>query len=330
MKPARIKKKAPLRITKAVVPAAGRGTRLYPATKSQAKEMLPLGTKPTIQHVVEELAQAGIREILIITGRLKRAIEDHFDADSRWLEELREGKASDEGWPQGVEIFYTRQSQQLGLGDAVSRAKAFCGDEPFVVALGDSVIIRSQPGPGVLSRMMKRFEQADCAACIATYQVAPADTSRYGILTPAEEPIREQAFAVADIVEKPGPDLAPSNWAISARYVFTPEIFDTIEESRSFTPPGEEIQLTDAIRRLIGRGRGVWALPLAEGEVRLDVGDFRSYGRAFTRVMATHPRHGKTFVEYLRKLVAYMDGDGDDPDRWDAQVKDPQDKGEGQ
>lgn len=309
-------KVASLSIAKAVVPAAGRGTRLYPATKSQAKEMLPLGTKPTIQHVVEELAEAGIRQILIITGRLKRAIEDHFDADARWLEELGEGKASDESWPHGVEIFYTRQSQQLGLGDAVSRAKAFCGDDPFVVALGDSVLIRSQPGPGVLSRLIEHFAQVRCAACIATYQVAPEDTSRYGILAPVAEPAGRQPFPVADIVEKPGPALAPSNWAISARYVFTAEIFDAIEESRSFARPGEEIQLTDAIRRLIGRGRPVWAVPLAEGEVRLDVGDFRSYGRAFARMMATHPRHGKGFVEYLRKLVAYMDGEGNDPDFW--------------
>jgi len=319
-----------LDITKAVVPAAGRGTRLYPATKSQAKEMLPLGTKPTIQHVVEELAEAGIRQILIITGRMKRAIEDHFDADARWLEELGEGKVADDGWPHAVEIFYTRQSQQLGLGDAVSRARAFCGDEPFVVALGDSVITRSRPGPGILSRLVEHFGQRDCAACIATYQVAPEDTSRYGILAPKQEAAGHRPFAVGDILEKPGPTLAPSNWAISARYVFTPEIFETIEESRSIVRPGEEVQLTDAIRRLIGRGRQVWAVPLAEGEVRLDVGDFRSYGRAFARVMATHPRHGKAFVEYLRKLVAYVDGEGEDPDCWSAWTDEPRRKGEGQ
>ncbi len=303
-------------VTKAVIPAAGKGTRLYPATKSQAKEMLPLGTKPTIQHVVEELAAAGVRQVLIVTGRRKRAIEDHFDADGRWLDEVSNGRAGEDGWPADVEIFYTRQSQQLGLGDAVSRARAFCGDEPYVVALGDCVITRAFSGPPAVSRLLRCFRETGAAACIATYQVLPEDTSRYGILAPAGEVAGEEPFPLRDIVEKPGPAAAPSLWAISARYVFTPAIFEAIEESRTSVGGGEEVQLTDAVRRL-----------LAQGEVRLDVGDFRSYGCAFARVMAGHPRHGAAFVAYLRQLLAYLDGQGEDPDCRGARRKTSGEKG---
>jgi UTP--glucose-1-phosphate uridylyltransferase len=301
-------------ITKAVIPAAGKGTRLYPATKSQPKEMLPLGTKPTIQHVVEELAAAGIREVLIVTGQRKRAIEDHFDADRQWIAELSNGESGDEGWPADVEVFYTRQSQQLGLGDAVSRARAFCGKDPFLVALGDCIISPPLQGPGVVRRLLDCFRGTGAAACIATYPVSLPDTARYGILAPVGEVTPPEPFPLRGIVEKPGPVKAPSTWAISARYAFSPAIFGAIEEGRRVVAQGEEVQLTDAIGRLVGQGLGVYGVPLAEGEVRLDVGDFRSYGCAFARVMATHPRYGRDFVDYLRRLLAYLEGEGADPD----------------
>ena len=309
-----------MRITKAVIPAAGRGSRLYPATKSQAKEMLPLGTKPVIQHVVEELAEAGVRQILIITGRLKRAIEDHFDADPRWLEEIGNGEFDGHLWHSGVEIFYTRQSHPLGLGDAISRARAFCGCDPFVVALGDSIIANRAPqeGRGVMTRLVETFENNDAAAAVATYQVTPADTKRYGILAPAGEVEGTEAFALRDIVEKPGPEKAPSRWAVAARYVLCPEVFDEIDAGRESVGPGEEVQLTAAIRRLIGRGP-VYGVPLERDEFRLDVGDFPTYGRSFARMMAADPRHGKGFVEYLRHLMGYMDGMEADPDAWAAE-----------
>lgn len=316
-------------VTKAVIPAAGKGTRLYPATKSQAKEMLPLGTKPTIQHVVEELAAAGVRQVLIVTGRRKRAIEDHFDVDGEWLSEVNhDGRGADDLWPQDIEIFYTRQSEQRGLGDAVACARAFCAGEPFVVALGDCILTAPAQGPGAVVRLVDLFERARAAACIATYPVSLEDTSRYGILDPAGETSGRAPFALRGIVEKPGPARAPSTWAISARYVFTPAIFDAIEEGRSLARDGEEIQLTDAIRALLSRGLSVYGMPLAEGEVRLDVGDFRSYGSAFARVMATHPRHGGPFVEYLRRLVSYLDGQGEDPDQRGGEGQVPGDRGE--
>ncbi len=304
-------------ILKAVVPAAGLGTRLYPATKSQAKEMLPLGTKPVIQHVVEELMAAGVEQVLIITGRKKRAIEDHFDADEAWLEELNNGRVDPDVWSGRVEIFYTRQSKPLGLGDAISRARAFCGDEPFVVALGDCAIMRRGGGAGVLQRMVEVFDKRRPAACVATYKVRPEDTSRYGILAPADEGADGlEPFAVKGLVEKPGPERAPSRWAISARYILTAEIFDRLEECRKGLGAGEELQLTDAINALAERGGEVVAVPLAPDEFRLDVGNFESYSRAFIRAMVMDPRHGPAVADYIRRLVAFFDGQGPDPDGW--------------
>jgi UTP--glucose-1-phosphate uridylyltransferase len=302
-----------------VIPAAGRGSRLYPATKSQAKEMLPLGTKPVIQHVVEELAEAGVRQILIVTGRKKRAIEDHFDGDPRWLEELSNGEFDGDLWHSGIEIFYTRQSHPLGLGDAILRAKAFCGCDPFVVALGDSLIVNRgrREGPGVTERLVETFDANKAAGAVATYRVALADTKRYGIVAPADEVTGTEAFALRDIVEKPGPEKAPSRWAVAARYVLCPDIFDEIAAGRESAGPGEEVQLTAAIRGLLGRGP-VYGVPLRPDEFRLDVGDFATYGRSFARMMAADARHGKGFVEYLRHLLAYVDGAEVDPDAWAA------------
>jgi UTP--glucose-1-phosphate uridylyltransferase len=304
-------------ITRAVIPAAGKGTRLYPASRAQAKEMLVLGTKPVVQHVVEEIVAAGITEIVIVTGRKKQAIEDHFDADQRWLELANGEDAEISPWERGVKLFYTRQSEPLGLGDAISKAQPFCEDKPFAVALGDAVIVKKTQGPGVVQRLVDAFESLGAAACVATYQVELEATSRYGILAPAEnQPCEGEPFLLADIVEKPGPHTAPSCWAVSARYVLSPEIFEALEKCRDSVKPGEELQLTSALQELIRRGRSVYGVPLASDEFRLDVGDFVSYGRAFARMLAMHPKHGPKFVEYLRKLVAFEGGQGADPDVW--------------
>jgi UTP--glucose-1-phosphate uridylyltransferase len=272
---------------------------MYPATKSQPKEMLPLGTKPTIQLVAEELAGADLRQILIVTGRQKRAIEDHFDPGDGLDPDHKCPRCAELFDTTRVQFFYTRQSSPRGLGDAVFHAHEFTGGDPFVVALGDCVIA----GPGrasLLRRMLEAHEANGAAATIAVQTVPLEATSRYGIVAPAGE-AQGTAFRLADIVEKPGPERAPSNLAVCARYVFGPAIFEHL----AATAPGHggELQLTDAIRSLIAAGQPVYAVPLVAGEVRLDVGDFGSYSRAFMRTMLTHPDLGPSLQQYARGLL---------------------------
>ncbi|MGD0170835.1 MAG: UTP--glucose-1-phosphate uridylyltransferase GalU [Halobacteriota archaeon] len=223
-------------IEKAVIPAAGLGTRFLPATKAQPKEMLPVVDKPVIQYVVEEALSCGIKDILIITGRNKRAIEDHFDRgtiDNRYLLEIDE--MMDE-----VSLFYTRQREPKGLGDAVSYAKSFVADEPFALLLGDTITI-----PGCSRELIAKYE-AFRTCIIAVEQVPREKISSYGVVQGKE--INKDVLLVEDLVEKPAQEAAPSNLAILGRYVLTPAIFDAIEK----TPPGkgDEIQLTDALRNV--------------------------------------------------------------------------------
>jgi len=223
-------------IEKAVIPAAGLGTRFLPATKAQPKEMLPVVDKPVIQYVVEEALSSGIKDILIITGRNKRAIEDHFDRgtiDNRYVLEIDE--MMDE-----VNLFYTRQREPKGLGDAVSYAKNFVADEPFALLLGDTITI-----PECSRELIAKYE-ALRASIIAVEEVPRDKISSYGVVQGKE--IEKDVLLVEDLVEKPLPESAPSNLAILGRYILTPAIFKAIEK----TPPGKgnEIQLTDALRKL--------------------------------------------------------------------------------
>ncbi len=295
-------------ITKAVIPAAGLGTRLYPATKAQAKEMLPLGLKPVIHMVAEELVSAGIRQILVVTGRYKRAIEDHFDPNEGGLGE-QDSNSWARHWEQmGVRFYYTRQSQPRGLGDAILQTQDFVGDDDFVVALGDSAIIGGSQS--VTARLMQIHRHQAAAATIAVQQVDAAQTDKYGIVKLADaqsEPLR-----VADIVEKPGPQRAPSHLAVCARYVFSPAIFSYLQAT---TPGyGGEIQLTDAIRALLADAGQAYALVLEEEELRLDVGNFITYSHAFVRAVLDDPQVGCQFGEYLRQLVASL-AESDNSDR---------------
>lgn len=292
-------------ITKAVIPAAGLGTRLYPATKSQPKEMLPLGTKPTIQLVAEELVGAGLRQILIITGRQKRAIEDHFDPGDGLDPEDKCPLCAQLFDASVVRVFYTRQSTPRGLGDAVAQAAEFVGDAHFVVALGDCVIA-SPRRSALLTRMTEVHEALGAAATIAVQQVSAAETSKYGVIAPADETEAGGALRLQDIVEKPGPDLAPSRLAVCARYVFSPVVFEYLGRTRPGR--GGEIQLTDAIRAMVADGYAVYAVPLASDETRLDVGDFSSYARAFIRVMLTHETLGQELRGYTAGLLAELEG----------------------
>jgi len=289
---------------KAVVPVAGLGTRLLPATKSQPKEMLPVGRKPVVQYVVEELEDAGLTSILFVTGRGKTAIENHFDRDlelRRALEtsgkrELLDALAYEQA---DIEFFYTRQSEQRGLGHAILLAEGYVEGEPFVIALGDS-IIESKHSPSVLRRLIEAFDRTGAAAAIALEEVEPQEVSRYGIARPADE-IRGfggEAFRISDLIEKPDPAEAPSRLAIAGRYVAAPSLFDALRR----TEPGKggEIQLTDAFRIMLDEGKTLIGLRLKPGERRHDIGNFESYFRSFLHFALADPDHGPA----LRKALA--------------------------
>ena len=288
-------------IRKAVIPVAGLGTRLLPATKSQPKEMLPVGRKPVVQYVVEELAHAGIKEILLITGRAKRAIEDHFDRDEDLVTRLKSGghehlvdSLDYEVLP--VTLFYTRQHAPQGLGDALRYAQDFVGNEPFVVALGDTIITSGQRE--VVSRLIESFERNKASAVIAVENVLPEDVFKYGIVTPSAP---GDDFPIADLVEKPPMNAAPSTLAIAARYVFGPEIFAALQ---STLPDRKgEVQLVDAIKVLMARGMSVRGLVLGQGERRYDIGNFESYFKAFIDFALADPQVGYTVRQYINHLA---------------------------
>ena len=295
----------------AVVPVAGRGTRLLPLTKSQPKEMLPMGRKPVVQYVVEELARCGISRLLFVTGPGKTAIENHFDIDAELIANLREtGKeellAELAFEREDLEYFYTRQRRQLGLGHAVLCARPVVGGQSFVVALGDSIIGR-QAQSQVVRTMVHRFESSRADAVIALQEVAAEDVVRYGIARPRGE--INEVFELEDLVEKPAVAEAPSNLAVAARYVFSPAIFDYLEK----TPPGKggEIQLTDAIRLLIRSGRKVLGIRLTLEEPRFDIGNFESYFAAFAEFALADPQYGPALRSRLEALLARTEEKGD-------------------
>ncbi|MFO7698482.1 MAG: UTP--glucose-1-phosphate uridylyltransferase [Anaerolineae bacterium] len=290
-------------IVKAVIPVAGLGTRLLPATKSQPKEMLPVGRRPVVQYVVEEMEEAGVNQILFVTGRKKTAIEDHFDADPELvrllsaadsytlLEELNYTETD-------ATFYYTRQSTPLGLADAVRHAERFVGDEPFVVALGDSIIKNGTEGS--FCRTLIEAHIASGAACtIALEEVAPEDTYRYGVVSPLAGADLSGAFEIHDLVEKPLVGTAPSNLAIAARYVFSPAIFEAI--GRTAPDRKGELQLTDSIRLLKQLGHKVYGLCLRPGERRYDIGNFESYFTAFIDFALDDEKYGYMIRQYLKR-----------------------------
>jgi len=292
----------PMDIDIAVVPVAGLGTRLLPATKSQPKEMLPVGRKPVVQYVVEELTRVGTKEVLFVTGPGKASIENHFDLNPELIQTLREtGKEElleELAFERSaVQFFYTRQRQLLGLGHAVLCARSFVGRRPFVVALGDS-IIGMHAESDVVSRMVRCFLERDAVAVIAFEEVLASEVVHYGVAAPLSE---GDVFEVGDVVEKPPVEEAPSTLAIAARYVLSPAVFDALER----TPPskGGEIQLTDAIRTLIRQGGRVYGVRLTGGERRYDIGNFDAYFRAFVEFALADPRHGADLRRHLEELL---------------------------
>jgi len=286
-----------------VVPVAGLGTRLLPATKSQPKEMLPVGRKPVVQYVVEELTRVGMKRFLFITGPGKTSIENHFDLNSELIQLLRETGKEDllaefeyERMP--VQYFYTRQRQLLGLGHAVSCAESFVGDQPFVVALGDSIIgLHAQSD--VVQRMTECFVLNQAAAVIAFEQVPMSDVHHYGIAQPKND--ASDVFEVADVIEKPNAQEAPSNLAIAARYVFAPSIFGAIKRTRP--GKGGEIQLTDAIRLILQDGGKVYGIRLSDEERRFDIGNFDAYFRAFVEFALADEKHGAALRQFVEQWL---------------------------
>jgi UTP--glucose-1-phosphate uridylyltransferase len=286
----------------AVIPVAGLGTRLLPATKSQPKEMLPVGRKPVVQYVVEELTRVGITRVLFITGSGKASIENHFDLNAELIQTLREsGKeellAALEYERATVQYFYTRQRQLLGLGHAVSCARSFVGSHPFVVALGDS-IIGMHAESDVVQRMTRCYHEREAAAVIAFEEVPRVDVSRYGIAKPKTD---DDPFEIVDLVEKPSPGEAPSNLAIAARYVLSPAIFEALAQTRR--GKGGEIQLTDAIRAVIRNGGRAYGVRLRPGERRYDIGNFEAYFEAFVAFALADPTFGPGLRRHLLDIL---------------------------
>jgi UTP--glucose-1-phosphate uridylyltransferase len=297
-------------VTTAVVPVAGLGTRLLPATKSQPKEMLPVGGKPVVQHVVEELAGAGIQRVVFVTGRGKGAIEDHFDADPALIAALKrrgdaELLARLDFEHMGVSFSYTRQPTPRGLGDALLCAEGLTGKAPFAVALGDA-ILGTRERPAVVERLAEALLEHRAGCAIAVRDVPRDQTGRYGIVSIDGE---AEVARVTGIVEKPDPAQAPSTLAVAARYVMTPAIFDALRA----TPIGAtgELELTDAIARLIADGIPVVALRLGDVE-RHDVGTHESYAAAFLAFALADPDHGPRTRQLARRLLAEHEHDHDD------------------
>ncbi len=266
--------------------------------------MLPVARKPIVQYVVEELAANGIDQVLFITGRNKTSIENHFDSDPELLRTLNSANKQELLEQLAFEdlkthFFYTRQRFQRGLGDAVLCGENFAGEEPFVVALGDS-ILGLHANSQTVARMIKVFEDRRASAVIAVEEVPPEQTMHYGIVQPAEDGEGE-AFRIVSLVEKPKPEEAPSNLAIAGRYVFSPLIFDMI---RRVQPDHRgEIQLTDAIQLMCEEGKRVLALKLPPGERRYDIGNFASYFETFVEFALADPVHGPCLRAFLERIL---------------------------
>jgi UTP--glucose-1-phosphate uridylyltransferase len=291
-------------IRKAIVPAGGLGTRLLPATKSQPKEMLPVGRKPVVQYVVEELQAAGLAQILVVTGRRKRTIEDHFDPDPGLVANLKqagsEALLADLDYLEGKSLFYyTRQSVPRGLGHAILLGADFVDGDDCVVALGDSILAAEDPA-APLRRMMDAYADLKAAAMVAVETVPREETFRYGIVDlGGAEPLPGEPVEMTGIVEKPSVASAPSTLAVAARYVFSAALFDALR--RTLPDERGEIQLTDAIRLLIQKGERVYAWPLSAEERRYDVGNFESYFRTFIDFALADERYGYLVRKYVKK-----------------------------
>jgi UTP--glucose-1-phosphate uridylyltransferase len=287
-----------MKIRKAIIPAAGLGTRFLPATKAQPKEMLPIVDKPTIQYIVEEAVASGIEEIIIIIGRGKRSIEDHFDK-SYELEDalLKKNKLDILEEVQNISslanIYYVRQKEALGLGHAILCARSFIGNEPFAVLLGDDIVMSETP---CLKQIINVFEYCN-SSVIAIQSVADHDVSKYGIIKPKGANLEPNLFYIDSLIEKPSKDEAPSNYAIMGRYVLRPEIFDVLANLPA--GHGGELQLTEAINELNKR-QAVLAYNF-EGK-RYDIGDKIGFIKATVDFALQREDTRNDVIDYLRDV----------------------------
>ncbi len=285
-------------VKKAIIPAAGLGTRFLPATKAQPKEMLPIVDKPTIQYIIEEAIASGIEDILIITGRNKRAIEDHFDKSIELELELEQKNKKEllnlvQDISNMVNIHYIRQKEPKGLGHAIHGAKAFIKDEPFAVLLGDDIVdSRTKPCLRQLIDVYNEYK----TTILGVQEVATEDVSKYGIVSGKH--IEGGVYKVKDLVEKPSIDKAPSNVAILGRYIITPEIFDILESTQPGA--GGEIQLTDALKELAAK-QAMYAYTF-EGK-RYDVGNKLGFLQATVEFALQRDELKDDFREYLIELL---------------------------
>lgn len=286
-----------MEIRKAVIPAAGYGTRFLPITKTQPKEMLPLVDKPIIQYAVEEAIAAGLRQLVLVTAQGKQAIEDYFDRSAQ-LESFLLQRGEVNLWqrichlPEMVDIAYVRQKRPLGLGHAVMLTQPIVGNEPFAVFLPDDIFVADRP---VVRQLMDAYYELG-ASVLAVERVKKEDTQRYGIIAPRQ--IRPGVYEVADLVEKPLPDLAPSDLAIVGRYVLRPQVFEMLRA----TPPGkgQEIQLTDGLRLLLSREK-IYAVEF-EG-TRYDAGTPAAWLKATFALALRHAEFGQEIMDYVRPFV---------------------------
>ncbi|OXS55449.1 UDP-glucose pyrophosphorylase [Bacillus sp. V-88] len=283
------------KITKAIIPAAGLGTRFLPATKAMPKEMLPIVDKPTIQYIIEEAIESGIEDIIIVTGKGKRAIEDHFDSAPELEMTLLEKGKSDllekvQYSSNLANIHYIRQKEPKGLGHAVWCARKFIGDEPFAVLLGDDIVVSEKP---CVKQLIEQFEQNN-SSVIGVQTVPDRETHRYGIINPSKNEGR--LYKVSNFIEKPAIGTAPSNLAIMGRYILTPQIFDFLEKQE--TGAGGEIQLTDAIQQL-NEKENVFAYDF-HGK-RYDVGEKLGFIKTTIEFALNNPELSEDVLEFLQQ-----------------------------
>lgn len=285
-------------VKKAIIPAAGLGTRFLPATKAMPKEMLPIVDKPTIQYIVEEAIASGIEDIIIVTGKTKRAIEDHFDSNfelEKALEESGKYDLLDRVREAEIDIHYIRQHEPKGLGHAIWCARKFIGDEPFAVLLGDDIVVAETPG---LKQLIDKYNKTG-KSVVGVQQVEESETDRYGIVDPLEKD--ERLYRVSKFVEKPKLGTAPSNLAIMGRYVLTPEIFKHLDKHQIGS--GGEIQLTDAIQ-MLNEEEAVFAYDF-EGK-RYDVGEKLGFIQTTIDFAINNEEFGNEVKQMLKDIVAKL------------------------